>query len=98
MGPSAMDSAATISSFALSAFPNPFNTTTTIRFDLAQSGKATLDVFDLLGRHVDTLVSGQLGAGEHQASWDGSRYSSGLYFVRLETAQGVRVQKIALLK
>jgi hypothetical protein len=83
--------------------PNPFNPRTTIAFDLAAVGPASLRVFDLLGKHVRTLVDGTLAVGRHEAVWDGlddsgRRVASGVYFVRLN-AQGVDdLRKMVLLK
>jgi hypothetical protein len=76
------------------AHPNPFNPSTTIDFALAQSGPTRLDVFDLTGRLVKTLVSQSLEAGRHSATWTGRDQAgrlvgSGAYFVRLIGADGV---------
>jgi hypothetical protein len=86
------------SSFSLSAYPNPFNPTTTIRYDLPQSGPVQLSVYDILGRHVRTLFNGPQTAGSHTAQFDGSAFSSGIYFVRLTANQHETNQKIVLLK
>jgi len=81
--------------------PNPFNPTTSIAFDLPQAGAARLEVFDVQGRHVRTLVHGNLAAGAHTAVWDGrdgrkQRVSSGVYFYRLVHASDTRVRKMVL--
>jgi hypothetical protein len=86
------------SSFAVAAYPNPFNPSTTIRYDLPASGKIRVSVFDLLGREVATLFSGTQTAGSHEARFDGSQLSSGIYFVRLQTNQQQSQHKIVLLK
>jgi hypothetical protein len=74
----------------LPAYPNPFNSGTTLRFTLSGEGavEVELTVYDLLGRRVRTLLQGQLGGGVHTARWDGRDEagrpaSSGLYFARL---------------
>ena len=70
-------------------YPNPFNPTTMISYQLPNDAKVTLKVFDILGREVATLIDGEVGAGIHAATFDGSRLSSGMYFVRLlAQAQG----------
>ncbi|HEX7070250.1 MAG TPA: CHRD domain-containing protein, partial [Rhodothermales bacterium] len=64
-------------------YPNPFNPSTTIRFDLRESGHATLEVFDVLGRRVALLHDGPLAAGSYSVQFDGSRFASGVYAYRL---------------
>jgi hypothetical protein len=64
-------------------FPNPFNPTTAIRFSLPEAGWVHLQIFDILGRSVETLVDGQLSAGNYHLNWNASQYSSGVYFVRI---------------
>ncbi len=78
--------------------PNPFNPATTIRFILPAEGKASLTVYDSLGRKVCTLSEGYLGAGEHKAVFDGSRCASGMYFCMLRAGQTVETRKMLLVK
>ena len=86
-----------------SNYPNPFNPTTSIRYDLATAGEISLTVYDILGREVAELVSGYWKAGYHQVIWDGRDLTgrelpSGLYIARLE-AQGFSTSiKMLLLK
>jgi hypothetical protein len=90
--------------FALhSNVPNPFNPTTTIRFELATAGPARLVVYDVGGRRVRTLVEAGLGAGPHEAIWDGRdaaghAVASGLYWARLESAGQSAVRRLALVR
>jgi len=79
-------------------YPNPFNPTTTISFDLAASGHATLKVFDIQGHEIATLVNGQLQAGHHVTAFDATGLSSGMYFSRLEARGFTATQKMLLLK
>jgi flagellar hook assembly protein FlgD len=81
--------------------PNPFNPTTTIRFDLAGSGRVTLRVFDVRGRVVRTLVDGLEPAGHRLVEWDGRNdggrvVPSGTYFYRL-TAPGFEQTRTMLM-
>jgi len=86
-------------SFALhAAYPNPFNPSTELRFDLAQGGVASLKVFDALGREVATLVDDHFAAGTHTARFDGANLASGVYFARLNSGANTAVQKIVLMK
>jgi len=80
------------------AYPNPFNSGTTIIFELPYRGDITLSVFDILGREVQTLLAGNSEAGVHSVAWDASRFASGLYFVQLRSAQKNLVTKVMLLK
>jgi DNA-binding Lrp family transcriptional regulator len=87
------------STFALrAAFPNPFNPTTTLSFDLPASSYVRLDVFDVLGRRVATLVDGELPAGSHSIVWDASNVGSGVYFTRIVSDVGSATTKMVLLK
>ena len=79
-------------------YPNPFNPTTTIRFSVAPNSKTSLQLFDITGRLVETLVSGKLVSGEHEIVWNAGNNPSGVYFVRLESGEFVKNQKVVLLK
>jgi hypothetical protein len=82
------------------AFPNPFNPVTTIRFDISVESlqAASLQIFDLQGRLVVTLVKGDFIMGEHEIQWNASNYSSGIYFAELVSGNFRRVQKLVLMK
>ena len=79
-------------------FPNPFNPSTQISYDLAAGSNVSLQVFDLLGREVATLVNGAQNAGRYTVSFDATSLPSGMYFYRLETAQFTDMKKMMLLK
>ena len=78
--------------------PNPFSRYTEIQFSLHHSSYATLKVFNLLGQEIATLVDHQLPAGTNTITWDGSNFTSGVYFYRLEACDFVTVKKLMLLK
>ncbi len=85
--------------FALcAAYPNPFNATATIVFDLPVSARISLGVCDLLGRQVAVLKDGLVEAGIHRVTFDGSHLVSGIYFARLEAGEFVQTRKMMLLK
>ena len=83
---------------ALGSYPNPFNPTTTLSFNVEVAGPARLTVYDILGREVAVLVQGTIEAGVHEVSFDASRLVSGYYFARLELAGDVQVHKMLLSK
>lgn len=83
--------------------PNPFNPTTTIRFELSTPANVQLEIFDVSGHRVVILVQGHRGAGEHVVSWDGrtdqgAMAGSGVYFYRLVTPKETLARKMVLLK
>ena len=79
-------------------FPNPFNPTTTIEYELPNNSRVTLSVYDILGRELVTLVDGEETVGNHEVSFDASRFASGIYFYRIETPGFTKVMKMVLIK
>ncbi len=91
--------AGTIKTFSLSQnYPNPFNPTTTISFTLPSQSSVSLKVFDIIGREVATLVSGEMPAGTYARQWDATKVSSGVYFYRLQAGNLTETKKLVLLK
>ena len=78
--------------------PNPFNPATRIRYTLSERCHARLIVYDVLGRHVATLVDEVQGAGEKNVSWNAGNLSSGVYFYRLEAGDFVSTRKMILMR
>jgi hypothetical protein len=84
---------------SLTAYPNPFNSSTTISFTLPQAGEVKMNVYDVLGRDMAlTCPSSTLQAGEHHITFDGAALPSGTYFVRLQAGSNQIEQKLLLLK
>ena len=84
-------------------FPNPFNPATTLEFSLPHDGRVLLQIFDLRGRHVVTLVDEARKAGRHQLGWrgeneQGEAIASGVYFARLRTADGTAATSMTLVR
>ncbi|MCI0452361.1 MAG: T9SS type A sorting domain-containing protein [Candidatus Latescibacteria bacterium] len=84
-------------------YPNPFNPTTTLAFNIATAGDVSIRVYNVRGEHVATLHSGWMGAGAHSVNWDGvnhrgERAASGVYLVELRAPDGTRHAKMNLLK
>ena len=78
--------------------PNPFNPTTTISYSLADAGNVTIDVFNVAGQKVDTIVDGFTDAGSHSVVWDGSELSAGVYFYTVKSGEFTKTVKMTLLK
>ncbi|HUI30539.1 MAG TPA: T9SS type A sorting domain-containing protein [Candidatus Acidoferrales bacterium] len=82
----------------LQNYPNPFNPTTNIRYSVPQNGYVTLKIYNVLGQEVATLFSGVQHAGDYVATFDASRYASGIYFYRLQAGNTSLTKKMVLLK
>jgi len=79
-------------------YPNPFNPTTTIAFSVPEAGRVKIDVFDLTGRLVATVVDGVYLPGSHTVTFDARNLSSGVYLYRLQSGTQVITQKMTLVK
>ncbi len=84
-------------------FPNPFNHETTIQFSITKSSHIKLEIFNLKGQKIKTVFKGILNAGIHRLNWSGQNdmghiATSGLYFVKLSSDQGIKYQTCVLLK
>lgn len=79
-------------------YPNPFNPSTRIEFALNSPKNVRLDIFDSIGRRVETLINGRLNEGIHFVDFDGSGLSSGVYFYRIRTNDQTLTQKMVLVK
>ncbi|RKY91001.1 hypothetical protein DRQ15_06025, partial [candidate division KSB1 bacterium] len=84
-------------------YPNPFNPATTIVFQLHKPAKVELEVFNILGQKVTTLVNKRYDAGVYRIKWDatsydGGRLTSGVYLYRLKAGKITKVRKLLLLR
>lgn len=79
-------------------FPNPFNPATTIRFSIPKPVFVKLEIFDILGRKVETLIREKYEPGTYTVPFDASRFSSGLYFYQLKAGEYNKVNKMLFLK
>ncbi len=82
----------------LTNYPNPFNSSTTITFQIPYRGYVNLVVYDLLGGKIEKLLSGNLNYGEHQVSFDGANYPTGIYFYRLSYGGCIITNKMVIIK
>ncbi len=91
--------ASVIGNFSLKQnYPNPFNPTTTIEFALEQDNMVTLNIYNVIGQQVATLVSGPMTAGVHQVQFDGQNLNSGVYFYELRVGATNKIRRMNLIK
>jgi len=81
-----------------SAYPNPFNPTTSFELSVGNAGHVTMNVYNLMGQVVETLVNNTMDAGNYNITWDATNFSSGMYVVKAETVNGLASQKVMLVK
>ena len=79
-------------------YPNPFNPSTIIRFQLPVISNVLLKVYDAMGREIQTLVNGNLNAGNYSVEFNGAGLSSGIYFYSIEAGKFIDVKPLVLLK
>ena len=79
-------------------YPNPFNAMTVIRYSLPEPSDVAIEIYDLLGRKVETLVEGRQPAGYHQIVWDAEDKSTGMYFYRIQAGEYSETKKMVLLR
>ena len=79
-------------------YPNPFNQTTTIKFSVAKIENVKIEVINLLGQKVGTLMNKQLPAGSHQVDFNANNLSSGIYYYKIEAGKYIKYRKMILLK
>jgi len=80
------------------AYPNPFNPSTSLDVFVPADGFVSMNVYNVMGQLVDVIHSGSMTAGTHSMTWNASSMTSGVYFVRAESANGMSVQKVMLMK
>ena len=79
-------------------YPNPFNPSTTIQYELPQNSQVEIQVYDLLGREITTIVNNEQNAGRHKIEFSGGKLNSGIYFYRLKANNYLEVKKMLLVK
>lgn len=82
----------------LQNYPNPFNPTTSISFGLPSKLFVSLKIFDMLGKEVATIISGELSAGSYTTQWNAANLSSGIYFYHLKAGTFTETKKLVLLR
>mgnify|MGYP001403471857 CR=1 FL=1 len=84
--------------FLSESYPNPFNNTTRLSFDIPEGASVKIQVFDLSGRLVITLTNGKYEAGHHYVTWDAKGSATGIYLVQMRAGEFESVRKVTLLK
>ena len=79
-------------------YPNPFNAQTTISFDIASNEHVTVELFNINGQHIATLLNADMAAGSHHVNWDATNYASGLYFYKITVGSNAITKSMTLLK
>ena len=84
-------------------YPNPFNPTTTLRYDIPENSYVTITIYDMLGRHIKTLINQTQDAGYRSIIWDatndyGKPVSSGIYLYQIQAGEYMQTKKMVLLK
>jgi hypothetical protein len=85
------------SSISLSAYPNPFNSTVSLKYELNQAGEVNLAIYNLAGQEVSRLVHGQQSAGQHSIDWT-PQGASGIYFAKLSTGHKDCLSKLVYIR
>ncbi|MFC1607894.1 T9SS type A sorting domain-containing protein [Candidatus Latescibacterota bacterium] len=78
--------------------PNPFNPSTTISFTIADAGNVSVEVFNMAGQTIDTIIKEFMNAGNHSVTWDATKFSAGVYFYTVETRNFSKTMKMTLIK
>ena len=81
-----------------SAYPNPFNPVTTVSFKLPMDSQVSIQIYNVQGRLVETLVDQNMQSGYHSIAWNAEDHSSGVYFVKMVADEHVSAQKLLLIK
>tara|TARA_B100000315_G_scaffold136252_1_gene125534 strand:- start:108 stop:410 length:303 start_codon:yes stop_codon:yes gene_type:complete len=80
------------------AYPNPFNPVTTITYSLPTATQVSIQIYNLQGREIVSLVNGNMQAGYHSVTWNADSYSSGVYFVKMIADEYTSTKKLMLVK
>ncbi len=84
--------------YSIANYPNPFNPTTTINYQLPENGFVTIKVYDMLGKEIATLVNGNRTAGYHKVNFDASKLTSGIYIYTINAGKYIQSKKMLLVK
>ena len=80
------------------AYPNPFNPVTIIDYGISETTNLSIGVYDIRGRQMKLIVKNAVDPGFYNFSWDASAYSSGIYLIKFQISNMVKIQRVLLLK
>lgn len=83
---------------SIANYPNPFNASTIIKYQIPNENFVSIKVFDMLGRQITTLVNGEISAGNHEVLFKGDNIASGIYLYTIEVGNVFKTNKMILLK
>ncbi len=81
-----------------SSFPNPFNPLTTIRFYLPDISNVNIEIYNLQGQLIETLINKKMLHGEHSIQWNAQEFSNGVYFLNMRSDYFSQTEKLMLIK
>ena len=92
--------------FISNPYPNPFNHITNLNFGIPTDCNISIDIYNIQGRLIESIVNGHMGAGYHTINWNADAYSSGMYFINIHAnpinsniiEQSIKTQKLLLIK
>jgi len=79
-------------------YPNPFNSTSVIKYSIPQSSQVSLNIINVLGSEIETLINEEKPVGTYELEWNAASLPSGVYFYRLQAGDFVQTRKMILLK
>ena len=79
-------------------YPNPFNPNTIINFKIPNADLVLINVYDITGREVTTLINREIAQGTHSIKWNANSHSSGVYFIKMQSDNFTKIQKVMLMK
>lgn len=89
----------TIKNFELSQnYPNPFNPITNISFNISKSSHVKLEIFDINGKKIETLLNSSFSSGEYKIQWNAVNFASGIYFYKIESGNFIETKRMVLVK
>ncbi len=80
------------------AYPNPFNNSTSIEFEVRQPQEVWIEAYNIAGQKVEDLYRGEVLAGHHRVNWDANGLTAGVYLVRVTAGVSTATMKVALVK
>lgn len=82
----------------ISIYPNPFNPITTVKYQVPKLSYVTIEIYDVLGNEIASLVKEEKNAGTYEVTWSAGNFPSGIYFCKLKSGEFVEIKKVVLLK